>query len=148
MPLLRALLVHHNMDFRSCVARVLREDKRFLVVGETADGRQAIALAAQLKPDMIVLDSELSQPNGYDFALQIRELCPGAALIFLSGNESAAIMRATLSIGVLSYIVKGSDATDRTVAGSAVLARGRFVSPKRNCLLTDLKAGRPDRNAN
>lgn len=128
MALRRVLLVEDYEQFRQLICRELRQRPEFQVIGQASDGLQAVQLAESLQPDLILLDLGLPKLNGLEAARQIRELAPGAKIVFVSQETSSDIIRETLRLGGQGYVHKAQAMTDLLPAIDAVFAGKRFVS--------------------
>lgn len=84
----RVLIVDDNTPYRS-VARQLLESEGFDVVGESGDGATAVADARRLQPDVVLLDVQLPDRNGFDVARELAEL-PVAPVVVLSSSREAS----------------------------------------------------------
>ncbi len=93
-----------------------------------SDGSEAVQKAADLKPDLIVLDIGLPKLNGIEAARQIRQFSPNSRIVFLSQNNDLDIVRAALSTGALGYVCKADSQSDLLPAIEAVLQGRQFVS--------------------
>ena len=100
-----------------------------LVVGTVGDGRELLAEAERLHPDVIVLDITMPRLDGIEAARQLRRSQRPARLVFLTVHEDADYARAALDAGGLGYVVKTRLASDLLPAIRAALADRRFVSP-------------------
>jgi CheY-like chemotaxis protein len=98
------------------------------IVGEAADGFEAVQKAEQLKPDLILLDIGLPKLNGIEAARQLRKLVPESKILFLSGLHDPDIVREALRTGASGYIVKSDVGSELTKAIEAVLRGEQFVS--------------------
>jgi CheY-like chemotaxis protein len=98
------------------------------LVSEASDGIQAIRLAWQFQPDLIVLDIGLPQISGIEAARQIRRLCPSSKILFMTENRSADIAVEALNTGAGGYVVKSHAASDLLPAIKAVLEDKEFIS--------------------
>ena len=101
----------------------------YLVVGSVSDGRELLAEAERLHPDVIVLDITMPQLDGIEAARQLRSSHQSARLVFLTIHEDADYARAALDAGGLGYVVKTRLASDLLPAIRAALADQTFVSP-------------------
>lgn len=106
----------------------MRQDLQ--VVGEAAEGSEAVHKAGELKPDLVILDIDLPKLNGIEAARQIRTCAPQSKVIFLSPESSAESVQEALSFGAWGYILKMNIGTELLVAVEAVLLGQRFVSKK------------------
>ncbi len=100
-----------------------------LVVGSVGDGRELLAEAERLHPDVIVLDITMPQLDGIEAARQLLSSHQSARLVFLTVHEDADYARAALDAGGLGYVVKTRLASDLLPAIRAALADQTFVSP-------------------
>ena len=98
------------------------------MIGEAADGPRAIAMAASLRPDLILLDVQLPTLNGIQTAARILESNPAVRILFLSGHKSWDVVTAALQTGALGYVLKPYAAHDLLPAMRDAVAGRRFVS--------------------
>ena len=98
------------------------------VNAEASDGPEAIQKAADLKPDLIVLDIGLPKLNGIEAARQIRQLSPGSKIVFLSQNNDLDIVRAAMRTGALGFVLKTDALAELLPAVDAVLRGKQYVS--------------------
>ncbi len=103
---LRVLLADDHEDFRYEVRRLLEPELE--VVGAVPDGRAALRSAETLTPDVVVLDVRMPVMGGIKAARRLLERTPGARVVFLSMQQSPAIVREALSTGALGYVFKAS----------------------------------------
>ena len=100
-----------------------------LVVGSVGDGRELLAEAERLHPDVIVLDITMPRLDGIEAARQLRRMQRPARIVFLTVHEDADYARAALDAGGLGYVVKTRLASDLLPAIRAALADQCFISP-------------------
>ena len=125
---MRVLVVEDFLPFRRFVCSTLGTKPELQVVGESSDGLEAVQKAAELKPDLILLDVGLPSLNGIEAARQIRKLSPESKIIFLSQESSADVIQEALSLGASAYVVKTRAASDLLAAVDSVLRGKGFVS--------------------
>jgi DNA-binding NarL/FixJ family response regulator len=124
----RILIVDDFEAWRCTVRSML--NGQFQIVGEAANGLDAVAKAKELEADLILLDIGLPELNGMEAGRRIRDCVPDAKVIFVTANSDAEIVRAALSIGAAGYVLKADAGRDLLNAVTVVLGGGRFVSPR------------------
>jgi len=122
----RILLVDDFKPWRRFVSLLLQGKPELQVVGEASDGLEAVQKAAELKPDLILMDIGLPTLNGIEAARQIRELAPESKIIFVSQESSADVVQEALSLGALGYVVKAQAVSDLLAAVDAVMSGKKF----------------------
>jgi len=125
---IRVLIVEDFEPFRAFVTSTLAQHPEFQVIGELSDGLEAVAAAAELHPDLILLDIGLPSLNGIAAARRIREHSPQSKILFVSGNQFSDIVEEALSIGAAGYLVKSDAGRQLLVAMGAVLQGKHYLS--------------------
>jgi DNA-binding NarL/FixJ family response regulator len=106
MSVIRVLLVDDFARHREIIRAILRANHDLQVVGEAADGLEAVQLAERLQPDLIVLDLNLPCLNGLEAARRIRKLSPGSKIVMASEEYSDDIVQEAVRSGALGYVRK------------------------------------------
>jgi len=106
MAPLRILLVDDFASWRSYVASVLQERECFEVVGEAADGQEAIEKATELQPDLILMDIAMPKLNGIEAARRIRDRAANSKIVFISLEISDELAEAAVAVGAQAYLAK------------------------------------------
>ena len=101
---IRTLLVDDFYPFRRYMCSTLRKRTDLHVIGEAADGLQAVKLAQQLFPDLVLMDVGLPRLNGIDAAREIRTVCPDAKIVFVSQESSRELAEEALAPGAKGYL--------------------------------------------
>jgi DNA-binding NarL/FixJ family response regulator len=115
---------------------VLRDGLRFLldaqedieVVGDAANGRDAVRWVPELRPDVVILDIAMPELNGIDAAVQIGELCPSSRIIMLSMHSTSEHIFRALQAGAYGYLLKESAGGELVAAVRRVAAGHRYLS--------------------
>jgi DNA-binding NarL/FixJ family response regulator len=124
MPL-RILIVEDFEKFRRYLCSVLEGDARCKVVGQACDGLEAVQKAAELKPDLILLDVGLPKLNGLLAAKQMRKIAPLSKILFVSQEFSFDVVEAALRSGALGYIHK-LHVSSELLSGIEAVNQGRY----------------------
>jgi DNA-binding NarL/FixJ family response regulator len=101
----------------------------FQVVGEAADGREAVRLARQLSPDIVLMDIAMPGLNGLDATARIAREAPASRVIILSMHTAENYVLEALRAGAVGYVVKDAAVTELDLALRAVRRGERWLSP-------------------
>ena len=124
----RVLVVDDHDDWRRYIAAAVDKGPRCRVIGEAADGLEAVQKAGILKPDLTIVDIGLPTLNGIDVARRILQLVPDSKVLFLSEHRSSDIVSAAMATGAAGYVVKAHAGSDLTPAIDAIIDGKQFVS--------------------
>ena len=125
-PSYRVLIVEDFAPFRRLICSMLATRAGLTVIGQAADGLEAVQKAADLKPDLILLDIGLPKLNGLEVARRIPTLAPQARVIFLSQESSPELVQEALELA-WGYVTKAKTATELFIALETVIGARRFV---------------------
>jgi len=125
---LRLLVVDDFEPFRQLARSIVAGKPELQIIAEASDGLEAVQKAAELKPDLILLDIALPSLNGIEAARQIRKLVPETKIIFLSQESSAEVVQEALDLGAWGYVVKNRAGGELLAAVESVISGKRFVS--------------------
>jgi DNA-binding NarL/FixJ family response regulator len=126
-PSVRILVLQEFDQFRKAVAPILHERTNWHVVGVAVDARDAVRLAAQLQPDLILLDIDLPRMNGVKAARRIRGAAPDSKIIFMGQESSIGIVHEAFRLGASSYVIKEHAQRELIPALEAVLQKRQFI---------------------
>jgi len=124
----RILVVDDFAAWRQSVRSMLQSYAELQIIGETGDGEAAVRQAAEMRPDLILLDVSLPRLNGIEAAKQIQKLLPTTAILFLSMNHHQEVVRTALNSGAHGYVLKADAQNELRPAIEAVLQGKKFVS--------------------
>jgi len=129
MSKLRILLAEDHELVRKGLRLLLERHPNLEVVGEAADGKEAVRLAEELAPDLVIMDIAMPHLNGLDAAAQIVRRGPRTQVIILSMHSDESYLARALNAGAKGYLLKDSAEADLLRAVETV-AQGRpFFSP-------------------
>ena len=111
-PQFRTLLADDVFDLRFMVKLALERSGRFLVVAEAENGDEAIRMAEQHQPDLVLLDVSMPVKDGLEALPDIRIVSPRAKVVMLSGFEASRLAATALTAGAAAYLEKGISPTE------------------------------------
>src|SRR3990172_1404607 len=140
----RILIADDHEVVRSGLRRILESQPKWEVVGEALDGREAIANALELKPDIAVLDYALPSVNGIEVTRQIRARLSRTEVLIFTMHYNETLIRDLLAAGARGFLLK-SDASRFLLAAIESLAQHKpFFTAKVSEALLDSFLKRPD----
>lgn len=110
------LLVDDHKLIRDSWSFILNSDPRFTVIGETSSGEEAIQIAAEKKPEIILMDVNMSPVNGFDATKQIQKISPESKVIAVSMHTMPAYAKRMLQLGAMGYVTKNSSKEEMIAA--------------------------------
>ena len=125
---IRVLLADDHLIVCQSLKAVL-EREGLQVVGEAADGREAVRLACALRPDVAVLDVSMPLLNGLDAAREIQKACPRTRTILLTMHGEDTYVLQALQMGIRGYVLKSQAVTDLVRAVREVSRGAVYLSP-------------------
>jgi len=127
---LRVLLAEDHALLRQSLKAYLETHGHCTVVGEAQDGREAMRLYGELKPDVVLMDLSMPGVDGMVAVRSIRRDFPEARIIALTAHRAEEYLHAALDSGVDGYVVKAASAEDLLTAIRAVCRGEAYVSPE------------------
>ena len=124
----RVLIADDQTLFRTGLARLLDEDSRVEVVGQAADGAEAVALALKLKPDVILMDLKMPNVDGIEATRQLVAADPAVNVLILTTFEADNYVIQALKAGARGYVLKDSLASAIVSSIVAVMAGERVMA--------------------
>jgi DNA-binding NarL/FixJ family response regulator len=129
-PPITVLLVDDHMLVRRGFRRLLEDDPAIQVVAEAGDGQEAVDLALEHKPDVVVMDFALPSMNGALATQRIAAALPNTAVLILSMHPEAIYVRNCLDAGARGYLLKNAMDLELAEAVKTVAAGGRVLDPR------------------
>ena len=111
MPALRILIADDHAAMRRSIRVLLESHPQWTVCAEAADGEEAVERAAQLQPDVALLDFEMPKLNGLEAARQIRARCPAVQMLLLTMHDSRRLEDDARRAGLRAVVMKSDDDT-------------------------------------
>jgi len=127
---LRILVADDHELVRRGIRGLLRARRGWTVVGEAANGREAVEKAMKLKPDVAIVDISMPDLDGLQVTRQIREAAPTTKVVVLTMHESDQMVRRVLEAGALGYVLKSDLAAHLVKAVKDVTAGKLFLTPR------------------
>jgi len=125
----RALIAEDHALLREGLKALLSAAPDIEVVGEAADGREAIRLAGSLAPDLILMDLTLPGINGTEAILEIKKRYPATKILVLTVHKTEEYIRETLQAGADGYALKDATYAELMAAVKCVLSGKPYLSP-------------------
>jgi DNA-binding NarL/FixJ family response regulator len=104
-------------------------EPKYEVVGTATDGREMLKQVKQLKPDVVVLDINMPNLNGFDAGEKLKKTLPDIKLLFLTVNEDPELVTEAFRIGANGYLLKNSASSELFQAIDAVMGGSNYVTP-------------------
>lgn len=130
MRTVRVLLAEDHAVVREGTRQIVEADAAIAVVGEAADGEQVVALAARLRPDVVLLDLHMPVLNGIEATRQIVGETPDAKTLILSAYDDDDYVAAALDAGASGYLLKSANGHE-VIAAIHAVAQGQVVMDAR-----------------
>jgi len=140
MKRIRILLADDHAVVRQGFKMILEAQPDMEIVGEAGNGREAVELAGQLRPDVVVMDVAMPELNGIEAARRLVDANPHAKILALSMHKDSVYVREILRAGARGYLLKDSVAADLVAAVRSVAGGQSWLSPAvSNAVLDDYR---------
>lgn len=130
MTPIRLLVVDDHTLFRRGLVALLASDPTLQVVGEAADGAEAVRRAGELRPDIVLLDNHLPGATGVQTLPGLREASPQSRVVLLTVSEDEQDLQAALRRGAAGYLLKTIEGEELSRTIHRVMAGEAVVSPE------------------
>jgi DNA-binding NarL/FixJ family response regulator len=143
----RVLLADDHVLVRAGIRALLDTMDDIEVIGEASDGREALGLVGQHKPDVILMDISMSGLNGLDATAIVARDHPDTRVIILSMHAGESSVQQALGAGAAGYLLKEAAVAELPMAIRAVMEGNRFISPAVSAIVVDGFLSGRDREA-
>jgi DNA-binding NarL/FixJ family response regulator len=133
----RVVIAEDHTLFRQGIKALLSLEPQFEVVGEAADGFQAIQSANELKPDLILLDISMPRVDGMAAIKEIKRVCPAAKILVLTVHKTEEHVIESLKSGASGYVLKDASRDELLLAMRSVLRDKIYLSPDISARVVD-----------
>jgi cyclic di-GMP phosphodiesterase len=118
--MIRLLVCDDSAEARKLLRTMLAEEREIEIVGEAADGAQAIAMGLELTPDVVLMDVVMPVLDGIEATRKLHALLPSARIVALAGSDEVEIVETMLEAGASAYCIKGAPLweLERAIAGA------------------------------
>ena len=123
----RILIVDDHVVVREGLRAILSADPDLHVVGEAADGDEACTQAAEVRPDIVIMDLSMPGVNGTEATRRVLAVSPDSRIVILSAHEESAYVREALAVGARAYVLKRAVLQDLLRAVHVVIEGGVFL---------------------
>lgn len=150
MEKITLMLVDDHKLIRESWAFILNSDSRFKVIGETSDVNEAIEISKEKKPDIILMDINMSPINGFEATKMVRKFVPGTKVIGISMHSMPTYAKKMLQMGAMGYVTKNSSKDELFNAILEVNAGKKYICEEIKNILAHQELeendGKPDMN--
>jgi DNA-binding NarL/FixJ family response regulator len=150
---IRTLIADDHTLLRNGICALLEDEPDIMIVGEASDGREAVRLAGQLKPNVVLMDIAMPLLNGLEATRQIKHEHPEINVLVLTMYDNEEYFREMLEVGASGYIIKRAAASELVTAIRAVYNGEAVLSPAitrfllEDYLNHDIRSEKDDPNA-
>lgn len=134
---IRTLVVDDHNLVRAGIIALLSDQHDIEVVAQAANGEEAIRKAAEVSPDVVLMDISMPVMDGIKAAEVVLKKCPGAKILMLTQYDQREYVKSVMHSGVSGYILKSSLTEDLTAAIRAVHRGKKFIAPRVSELMAD-----------
>jgi DNA-binding NarL/FixJ family response regulator len=135
--MIRVLIADDHHLFREGLARVLNETPGISIVASVSNGAEAVARAAEFKPDVILMDVNMPKLDGVEATRQLRNIHPAASVLMLTVSEEERDLYAAIRAGARGYLLKNATTSELIEAIQHVYAKEAILAPGMAAKLLD-----------
>lgn len=136
MDKISIMLVDDHKLIRESWSYILNGDPRFQVIAQSGNGEEALEIAKEQKPKIVLMDINMSPINGFETTKLLRKFSPGSKVIGISMHSMPAYARRMLQIGAMGYVTKNSSKEELLTAITEVNGGKKYVCEEVKNILT------------
>ncbi|MBK8141552.1 MAG: response regulator transcription factor [Chitinophagaceae bacterium] len=144
------LLVDDHKLIRDSWSFILNSDSRFQVIGETSNADEAVEISKDKKPEIVLMDINMTPVNGFEATKLVRKYSPGSKVIGISMHSMPAYARRMLQLGAMGYVTKNSSKDELLTAIVEVHNGKKYICDEVKNILAqqelEEEGGPPDMN--
>lgn len=125
---MRILVADDHEAIRRGLRALLETQEQWKVCGEAEDGREAVEMTKELRPDVVILGISMPNLSGFGAARLIKEFCPATGILVYSMHRSPAFLEEARRIGVNGYVTKSEDGSTLLMAVAAAQDHRAFFA--------------------
>jgi DNA-binding NarL/FixJ family response regulator len=125
----RLLIIEDQTAVREMLVEVLASDPHYKLVGQCGDGREALRMCLELKPDVVVLDARLPGMGGVELLRRIARELPSTKVLVFSGNDNLHLIREMLEAGARGFVEKSANLAEFKKGLAAIALGGTYLGP-------------------
>ena len=125
----RILIAEDHKLHRKALAALLENHGRYVIAGEASDGLEAVKMACDLVPDVVILDLSMSKMNGIEAIIEIKKQCENTRVLVLTEHDDEEMIFEALRAGVSGYVLMNDTEAELMNAIDAVAGGKTYLSP-------------------
>jgi two-component system response regulator NreC len=126
---IRVLIADDHKTVRTGLKMIIDAETDMKVVGEAGDGREAIRLAQELQPDVLIMDISMPELNGLAAAATLKRIAPTIRILTLTRHTDKAYLQELMQAGISGYLLKQSESEEMLRAIRVVADNGNYLDP-------------------
>lgn len=129
MSEIRVLIAEDHKTVRAGLKMIIEAESDLKVIGEAGDGGEAIRLAEELQPDVLVMDISMPEVNGLAAATKLKRIAPAIRILTLTRHSDKAYLQELMQAGISGYVLKQSESEVMLRAIRVVASGGNYLDP-------------------